>query len=380
MNFKLGELENLFNEIQDIIGYFEQSQFNTRRYQLYLCNGDKINFSIPKDRIAHLLGINIDQLNATRLFKNKNSFELLKEIINDPYRINKLVNEGRLSYNNIFSRFISDKVEIFNDNIKPNIYETEFICKYDSKRSFSVSDKNHKYDYIIVKKYQNGDKYGILCLVKSEDENYYVPMSSQLFNSVEDLNTALVDLIQNQEITLINTIDVSNVDTFYQKKFTLPLDIKLRKLKKMESYKGQFNCFIDVTHDLEHSLSEAMKHMYNRFDDNEIINVIAESIKKGNLIDLDVYRNTKLVNIIEAFNDHLCSNNQGTNNSISNSYSKMKHELEKLKEELLSSKSQVESLTKENDELKSSNANLVEENRQHEITKQKIYELVKPGK
>ena len=368
MKFKLGELENLFNEIQDIVGYFEQSQFNTRRYQLYLCNGERISFSIPKDTIAHLLGINIDQIKATRLFKNQNSFELLKEIINDPYRINKLVNEGRLSYNSIFSGFISDKVETFNDNIKPNVYETEFICKYDSKRSFSVSDKNHKYDYIIVKKYQNGNKYGILCLVKTEGKSYYVPMSSQSFNNVEDLNNALKDLIQNQEITLINTVDVSNIETFYQKKFTLPLDIKLKKLKTIDLYKQQFNCFIDVTHDLEYSLSEAMKHMYNRFDDNEIINVIAESIKNGNLIN------------IEAFNDYICSNNQGSNNSISNSYSKMKHELERVKEELLSSKSQVESLTKENDELKSSNANLTEENRQHEITKQKIYELVKPSK
>ena len=35
MDFKLGELEILFNDIQDIVDYFEQSQFDTRRYQMY---------------------------------------------------------------------------------------------------------------------------------------------------------------------------------------------------------------------------------------------------------------------------------------------------------------------------------------------------------
>ena len=90
MNFNLSELENLFEEMNEIINYFEMSQYQNRRYRIFLGNGDRINYSIPNDSIAHLLGVNTNYLISTGRFNSTNSFDLLKEMVVNPYRINKL--------------------------------------------------------------------------------------------------------------------------------------------------------------------------------------------------------------------------------------------------------------------------------------------------
>ena len=113
MNFKLGELEELFYNIEDIVDYVEKAQIWNNSTKIYLGNNEKINLVIPKDSIPHLLGIDTNYLNSTKIFGCLNSFELLKKLIEDPYRINKLRNEGFLNYNSLFSSHILKNIECF---------------------------------------------------------------------------------------------------------------------------------------------------------------------------------------------------------------------------------------------------------------------------
>lgn len=129
MKFNLGELETLFCSINDIIDYIENTKYENRRYKLYLSNGEYLNFSIPNNTIPHLLGVNTTYLSSTNIFKTTNSFELLKELIENPYKIYSLERNGIIKYDNLFSQYIIDKVNSFMENIRINIQNVEFICK-----------------------------------------------------------------------------------------------------------------------------------------------------------------------------------------------------------------------------------------------------------
>ena len=65
-------------------------------------NNSNINYSIPNESIAHLLGINTNYLISTSRFNATNSFDLLKEMCENPFRINQLYNEGIIKYEYLF--------------------------------------------------------------------------------------------------------------------------------------------------------------------------------------------------------------------------------------------------------------------------------------
>lgn len=377
MKLNRSQLEALFYDIEDILDYFERSKYSDRRYKLYLSNGDYINYSIPDNCIAHLLGINTPYLIATGIFKSKISFELLKELCNNTYKLHKSEQEGLISYNSLFSEFIIDKVASFKENTKINIFETEFICKYNSQIAYCTNNKNEKYDYIIVRKYKDG-KIGILGIVNNN--GYFVPMSNQIFQNYENAKKDLDDLIRNQEVTLISGIQITNANPNenYRQNFSLPIDVKLEKTSNLRVYKNNFNCIIDTSQELRYFMNKTNEGINNHYDDNDLIDKIVESIKKGELINVEIFRNTKLINVIESFNDYLCNNQRNTNSSVSETYSMIKKNLEVLKQEFSKLETKHNNLEEQNQMLIEKNTELSVENEQLKETQNKIYEMIKP--
>lgn len=373
MNFKLAELEQLFEEIGEIINFFELSQYENRRNRIFLSNGDKINLSIPNESVAHLLGVNTNYLISTGRFNSTNSFELIKEMCENPYRIHTLYIEGIIKYENLFSPYILQKIESFKENIKINIYEIELVCKYDKSRALISDELTEKYDYIIVKKYSNG-KFGILGLVNNI--SYYVPMSNQLFNNFEEAIDYLNKYLKNQEVTIITGVNYFNILTDFDKSSYLPLNNKIEKIKNIKSYKDLFNCSLDLSGDYEYSIKRLKENRDNLYEDNDLIDMIVNSIKNGKLIDTKIFRDTNLSKIIEAFNDHLCSTSMQSNSSITESYSKMKKDLETFKSKLLEFEEQNDKIIKDNNDLKEENKNLIIENTEYKENENKILELL----
>lgn len=121
MNFNLSELEDLFYSMKCVVDYMVNSNYEDRRFKIYLSNGQYLNFSINNNNLAHLLGVNTTYLVSTGLFKSTNSFELLNELIENSNKIHKLSNEGIIDYNMLFSKHIINKVLGFIENIKLNI-------------------------------------------------------------------------------------------------------------------------------------------------------------------------------------------------------------------------------------------------------------------
>lgn len=262
MTIQFNELEKLFEDIKDVIDYFERSDYKNRRTILFLSNGDCIKFKITNEALAHLVGINTNYLVSTGLYKNKNSFELLKELVESPYRVYEKENSGLIKYDRLFSDYIFDKVKAVKENIKINAYETEFVCKYNPEIAYSQGKLGEKYDYIIVKKFKNIDGYGVLGLVKGNDDNY-LPRSNQFYFDYENLKENFRDVFIFQPVALLTNIISTNTITDYKKSYPLNMEIKKSKLQIIEDRKKDFDFVSDVTSDYIYSLTEAKKHRNN---------------------------------------------------------------------------------------------------------------------
>lgn len=131
------DFDNLVEKIEGCLTWYEKRNFDEKVYKLCLANGDNISIIFPKQTIAHLFGIKTEYLKSTNLFKTKSSYDMLKEICNDPYKVYKLVNNGYLTYNSFISPYADDKTENFISNCgMSDINSIEFICPYVKEYSF----------------------------------------------------------------------------------------------------------------------------------------------------------------------------------------------------------------------------------------------------
>jgi len=375
MTINLSELEDLFAEIKYIIDDFENNNYQDRRIKLFLANGDKLDYRVTKDSIAHLLGININYLYSTNQFKSKHAFDLLKEVISNPYKIHNLEKDKIINYNVLFSQYTKRKIKYFKDNINISIQDTEMVCKYNSSRSYIAGENNEKYDYIIVKKYKD-KTIGVTCLVKHGHEDYYIPMSSQIYDDEDIFNQDFASILINQEVTLLNVINLSNAFETYNKSYKLFMENKVKKTKKLRDYKEQLGFIIDVSQDYEFTNDKAIGKVEDCQFDNKLINIIVESIRNGKIINDNFDSNLSM--IIDAFNDFLV-NNVSSLDSVGKSYTNLKNELETVKRDLLASKKINESLTKQNKNLNNQVDDITKENIELKSIKQKVYEMVKPS-
>ena len=227
----------------------------------------------------------------------------------------------------------------------------------------------------MVKKYKDG-KIGIIGLVSKE--NYYVPMSNQIYNSYEEAKENLEKYLKNQEITIMTGMRIFNSVSDFDKTVSLHTNEKKEKIEQAIKYVDDFGCTLDVTKEVKFLLQTAEKNKTNYFEDSDLINIIVEAIKEGKLIDINLFRNTNLSKIIEAFNDFLCENKVSKDDSVTETYTKLKTDLEELKILLNNYKEEMDNLKTENTNLNIENKNLKEENTELNNTVEKIYELTKP--
>lgn len=367
MNLTYSELEELVQKIGFILNKFEGNKEKNQseyRYKLFLANGEAINFSVPTNTLAHILGVKTEYLIAAGIYNNKSSIEVLKSFCKDYYSIYTKVQNKVLSWDKIFSKHVKEKINNALSNLFISEYETDLVCKYESKKSIENGQNNQKFDYVIIKKFN--DKIGVLCLVKNE--SYYVPMSNRIYNNLEEAEEFFNEILTNQTITILNGQQITNYYTDYLKTSNLNLNAKLDKITNLKFYKEKFNAVIDITGDYEYSINLLASRREQHHDNIGYIELIANSIRNGNIIKANELEENNLIQIANAFNDFLCSDSKG-NSELS--YSEVVNELKAIKEELLKlkkEKAEVDSdlkISNElNEELKRENTELIEQKNQ----------------
>ena len=326
MKFNLGELEVLFEKINDFINYLENYRLEDRSYVLFLANGEKIEVKISSNYIPHLLGINTDVLKNTGHYSGNNSYEILKNFISSgAYKLNQLYKDGYIKYSDVFSNFIEDKVDYLRENLKFDVNSTDFVCKYDPKKTYMLTDKNQKYDYIIVKKLPDG-AYGAMCLV--ENAYSYAPMSNQIFHTDEDLELFLSENITNQEVTLFTCVLNKN-DNCYDEQKTYRLNIIRfkEKISNLKELKSDYSCIPDVTYALKFHLSKFIESNNNKDLETEEVEKLCKDVEQGKLIDKANISNSNVASIINSYNKFIC-NKDGIEVDNNETYTSLKDELE----------------------------------------------------
>lgn len=362
-NYTRADIEKLLNGIINIINYFEEAQIENREYTIFLASGDRIKYSIPKKSIAHLLGVNTSYLIGTNIFQSKDSYGMLREMCENEYYFWNNISKGIIDPNKVFSKYTDIKIKSFSENIKINVYKTEFVCVYNKERTYGLENSEENYDYIICEKCI-GDKYMILGLVKNGI--YTVPMSNQFFDDFESAKEAIKNLIYNQNITFINHILISNNEYDYEDKIYVTEDIKFKKLSRLFYYKNEFNSTIDVCGEYKFILNKLQANKENMQDNYQIAELISECILKGKIInENDININNfnvlpdYLKNIINSFNDYLTS---GNDNDCKETYSSKIKELTDAKKLIQELTNKVSELEQNNNDLSIDNNNLRKEN------------------
>lgn len=343
--FSLQELEDLFTDIQNIINYVEQHEIYNRFNVLFLSNGERIRYNVTKECIPHLLGIQVSYLQTLSLTSSKNSFEMLKRLVENPLDIYNKKNNGIINFNKLFSKYTREKVAAFGDNIKIDIFSTEFICKYRSDRTYMFTDKIQKCDYIIVKKYQDG-RIGVIQLFKQN--NKYVPASSRIYDNLEAAEGDLEELIRNQEVTIVNGSSYSNLEYYDEpKRFTLNVPQKRKKLDELFRYRELFDFIIETSQELSFALKKAEESHNTNFGESEIITTIINAIETNTIIK-QYPQDSRFTKIIEAINNFIFNSSTNDGNM---SYSTLMHNLREAREETRILRSENYNLEKKNAEL-----------------------------
>lgn len=378
MNYSLSDLERLFQTIELIIKELEEKHFFSKYTKLFLANGENINVSITKGSIPHLLGININYLQSLNLYKETNSYELLKMLCKDCYKIHNLSKRGIIDYKKLFSKNITEKINGFWTNIRfdeNGIVNTELVCKYDSSRSYMCETKNERLNYAIIKNLFG--KYYMLWVIKSDEyDNDYIPMSSRVFNCYDDMVEQLKIILTNQEITFLSGAQLDN-----KKAFNIEDDDKIQKINNLKKYKQYFSCSIDLTRECNRLLLSTKHHKGLAMDKYNESCIIIDAISKGKIIQSDLLSDERLLEIANAFNDYLFSSKKDdSDNNAEEKYSSLIKQLMHLKDQVLEYESQIKEKDSIIEELNESNQTLTNRNNVLETAKEKVYEIIQAVK
>ena len=203
-------------------------------------------------------------------------------------------------------------------------------------------------------------------------------MSNRIYPNQESAITSLKDILIGQEITLLTGINTYNVENDYKQSYTLSINSKTDKINNIYNYKNKLDCFIDITNDYQYTLDKLSNNRQERYVNNNIINSIVESIANNKIIDRNIYEDSVLLTVIDAWNDHICQNPNINNDNNERTYTD-------ILKNLIAFKALAETLTEEKNELQDKITTLSDENKslkndiaEKNETIQKVFELTKP--
>jgi len=277
-NMKYSDFEVLCENLKKCLDEYSNSgnYYQDMYYTLYLSNGDKFNYSIPKKAVAHLLGINTEEIKLWNFYQNKSSYALLNLICNNTYDFHNKMKKNNKSYKSFISQYIDNKIRVFDTHFKAareKINDIEFVCKYNRSYAYITGNDAKNIEYVIASRDENFMT--LLGLVKDNDE--YVPITSQMIDlKTEEGKKTLSSFIRNQVLTLPETL--KSTKGFWDETGFFYDDILLQKLENLEKYKKEYGCIIDVSHAFAYSKKKEI-------DSRVVAVAVCESMTSGNPVE-----------------------------------------------------------------------------------------------
>lgn len=360
------QYDELIEKIRDNIEWYEKRNFDDKVFNLRLDNGEKLKIIFSHNSVAHLLGIQTEYLKTTGLFPS-DSYDILKQLCNDSYRLYNQVVQGHITYDSFISDYASEKLEGFQNICGIDLYNMEFVCKYSKEYSYITGYPQLEADYYIG--YRNNNSLYILGLKRNGA--YYYPMTNRYIDCKDEEGLKfLKQMLENQKLTMpvLSSIYFKESGT-YSRNLYLDYQKKAAKLRTINNYAKKYNSSVDVSVGYSYVLEKLLK----QFDSKNVLfpalKSIFEKVSKRIRIDLtdielefgelpedilvliDSYNSSLNVDISAALDEHTKLVEE-ENQKLRESNGKNLEELEELKRQLLEAKNTINTLQSENSEYK----------------------------
>lgn len=364
------QFENIIEEIKYLVNWYEKKHIDLATTKVYLASGESFRYKATQDSIAHMLGIKTDFLSNCNMFNTTKSYELVKELIKNDYRISEKIKNDEIKLSDIFSKHIHHKLDIFKFNISINLENTLFVCKYNREKVINYGKTPRNCDYIIVQELDDGQ---ILELDVVKSGKYVKPVSSRMYENETEAKDSFEDLLRYQDISILTSL-IYDSDYYDEgRKVFLNEAKKSSKLQQLENFSLRYNCNINTTGDCKYYYKKSIKGRNDGRNNYDIYDKIINCILDGEIITeqaLGISKNEiseQTRDLINAINDKLMLGNDNPNNE--KSYSTLEEKVKKLTEA-------NKMFLKEKNELKEENDSLIDENKKLKTDAEKTKVLI----
>ncbi len=375
------DFDQIIERINKLVEKYENNPLHYNQYQFFLANGDRIFFEMAPQYIGHLLGIRLDYLRSTKLFKNQDSYGLLKEFLENAYSVYQNIQAGHLSYKSIFSEYLEDKLETFETILYYFVPDDiEFVCKYSKSRTFQLGmETDYPCDYFFAKKDKNNDIH-LLGLIRQE--NAYAPMTSMKFHSDERQVSKLKHLFTNQILTYVSSILITNPVTNFRNQTHMILQCKLDKIKNLNtlSHYGT-GISIDISSECQFAVNGNIIKL-NKINTYKIMcQQFAQAIENHEIFSLEQIDETmqeqldeEILQLIQIYNNEICMDKN--NNSAQTTYSELLEQYKTLSKQVASLNEQLQSANEQSRLYYEQMQMLQKENEQYREFQNQIFQVV----
>ena len=276
------EFDELIEKIKESISWYERKNFDDKIYNLTLDNGEKLRIVFGHSSIAHLLGINTEYLKSTGSFPN-DSYNILKQVANNSYRLYNMIMQGNLTYDSFISDYAYEKLDSFTNICGINLYDIDFVCKYNKENSYITGYPQLEADYFIGYKGTNG--YSIIGLKRNDD--CYYPMTNRYieYDNEEEMKF-LKQLLTKQVITMPTVSSIHFVSTDSNSRaLYLDYNKKCSKIRRLKDYAQNYDSIIDVGVGYSFILEKLVREKDNNSNTTPLLAFLFDRISKRVKID-----------------------------------------------------------------------------------------------
>lgn len=211
---KFDAIVKKYSSIDDKLIWYDN--IYDKSVSLLLANGENINVSYNFSNMIHLLGLKteiVKEIPDLKLKSDQNSTIVFKKVFGENKKIKKYAETNNINPLFIFSRYVDEKLKIFDDNVALNINNMIAVIKFDSEKTYQYKELVEKGNYFIVSKFSD-DCYGLLGLIENVRPNgkkYYTPLTSRMYSSYDEMITEVGKFAYKQEISI--AIKIHNFDS-----------------------------------------------------------------------------------------------------------------------------------------------------------------------
>ena len=92
------QFNDIIQKLEHAYNFYFDTPYRFNEYEIYLSNGEKLQFNFPTSRMPHLLGIQLGNIQDSRILSSVRSEDVWREVIDRSTYIYQKCLKGEASY------------------------------------------------------------------------------------------------------------------------------------------------------------------------------------------------------------------------------------------------------------------------------------------